>query len=176
MERFTYQLTIRPAGVDTTPVGVGREIHDTDLLAMGRNYGSVSYTEALPLEDIQHYALLPVTQMRAVNGCEFTQDMLGVRITHRVSLTPDLRGLQVETTTSAGRTYAPCLLSWAEFVVRSKTWQPAFTYLTFGEPLPEVTPCPSGRNDCPSCCDKCPAECFAPAPTPTIQGGGKSHE
>jgi hypothetical protein len=33
-----------------------------------------------------------------------------------------------------------------------------FEYLTFGEPLPTVTPCPSGRNDCPSGCAKCPAE------------------
>jgi hypothetical protein len=33
-----------------------------------------------------------------------------------------------------------------------------FTYLTLGEPLPKVTPCPSKRADCPSGCPKCPTD------------------
>jgi hypothetical protein len=160
MDRFTYQLTVRPAGVDTTPIGVGRAIHDTNLLAMGRNYGSVSYDQALPLEDIQHYALLPVSQMRELNGKEFTQTFLGVQVRHLVTLSPSFKALVVQTT-RAGRIERVSSLSWSEFVVRSKNWVPAgaaFEYLKLGEPLPFVTPCPSGRNDCPSGCGKCPAE------------------
>lgn len=123
MERFTYQLTIRPAGVDTTPVGVGREIHDTDLLAMDRNYGSVSYSEALKDEQIAQYALLPVTQMRALNGKEFTQTLMKMQVQHLVTLSSSFRSLIVQTT-HLGRIERVEALSWAEFVKRSKNWTP----------------------------------------------------
>lgn len=124
MSRFTYQLTIRPAGVDTTPAGVDREIHDTDLLAMGRNYGSVSYTEALRNEQIAQYALLPVTQMRALNGKEFTQTFMGIQVQHLVTLSTSFRSLIVQTT-RLGQIVRVESLNWAEFVTRSKTWKPA---------------------------------------------------
>ncbi len=40
----------------------------------------------------------------------------------------------------------------------SKVRQPEGYPLTMGEPLPPVTPCPSGRSDCPSGCPKCASE------------------
>jgi len=127
MSRFVYQLTIRPAGPHTTPEGAGRDWHDTDVVSGGNGHGSVSYDAPLSLEQIQHYSLLPVTQMRALNGCEFVQRFSGrwlaVEMTHRVSLYNDCQCLKVEST-CGNRTKAE-LLSYADFCHRSKNWLPA---------------------------------------------------
>jgi hypothetical protein len=125
--RFVYQLTIRPAGPDTTPVGIGRDFHDADVLPTGRNHGSVSYAEPLTVEQIAHYSLIPVTQMQALNGQCFTESWLGrpdhEAISHRVRLSESLMALQIDSECE-GVKHSECL-SYPDFIKRSTGWTAA---------------------------------------------------
>ena len=70
---YRYQLMIRPASVDTTPEGPGRLFTDENTPAyQDRGHGTVYYSEPLSLDDLEHYALLPVSQAQALDGLQFS--------------------------------------------------------------------------------------------------------
>jgi len=93
--RCGYQLTVRVAGPDTTPDGVDRELHAENLPGYesylcpvtGRALGHVSYAEPLSPAIIHHYDLIPLTELAALNGLQFTEAFLGYTFTHQVSVT-----------------------------------------------------------------------------------------
>lgn len=67
---FIYQLTCRPASVDSTPDGVGRTILNPVVPPTNRfSYlGRVAYPHPLTVPQRLHYALAPITECEALNG------------------------------------------------------------------------------------------------------------
>jgi hypothetical protein len=102
-----------------------------------------------------------------IDNAEFSRDIFG---NNRLSLTADgkhcwsVYKLSFTEGTSYSLREIELLRQW-HFAVglspeqyhRKQVAKP-FEYLTLGEPLPLVTPCPDKRNDCPSGCPACPTE------------------
>ena len=70
---YRYQLTARPVDIGTTPTGPGKRFTNENLDPwVNRGFGSVYYSEPLTLLLIEHYSLVPVTQIQALNGRHYS--------------------------------------------------------------------------------------------------------
>lgn len=90
--RYGYQLTQRPAEPTTTPEGVGREFSADNLPGYAHNwsgtpFGHVSYAEPLTPAQIDHFSLIPITELAALNGQHYVESFLGSTFTHHVTRT-----------------------------------------------------------------------------------------